>query len=244
MICEDDIDWDVRLKTQLHDFAAGTRALIQPLKDGGYHDPTLPSRDSDPEVEPLEYDLRRENAGITIPPKVSPYGDDWDVLWIGHCGANMARANDKIPKARYVIPNDETVLSWRRRVGLDKKVHEQYPGRDRVIHHAMGPICTFAYAVSLQGARKILYHIGLQDLGLSFDNLLAKFCDHHRCLTSQPAYFSHFRAQGRIDRDSEIQNGDKQKVRHKATSENIRWSVRVNLKELVNGKPPVDQYPD
>ncbi|KAI9718156.1 MAG: hypothetical protein M1828_006788 [Chrysothrix sp. TS-e1954] len=245
LICEDDIDWDIRLKGQLQDFATGTRTLTQPLKDGRYIDPTLASRDSDPKVEPLRYDLGRQDSETTVPPLKSAYGDDWDLLWIGHCGANMARARDRIPKARYVIPNDETVTSWETREGLDKSVREQYPGRDRVIHHAMGPICTFAYGVSLQGARKILYHIGLKDLRLFFDNLLAGFCDHHRCLTSQPSYFSHFRAAGPIGRDSEIQQSNNaHEIRQKATSENIRWSVRVNLKELVNGEPIADQYPD
>jgi hypothetical protein len=51
LIMEDDMDWDVRIKSQLLQVAKGARYL-------------QPSSKMD----------------------VSPYGDDWDVLWLGHCG--------------------------------------------------------------------------------------------------------------------------------------------------------------
>ena len=54
LICEDDVDWDVRLKAQLADFSVASRKL-----SGGAMS---------------ESDAVRSST--------SPYGQDWDLLWL------------------------------------------------------------------------------------------------------------------------------------------------------------------
>lgn len=111
-ILEDDADWDIRIKEQLSDFASSTRALIQPLKyeEGKYADSTYPIPDSTFALaEPLSF----HSLPQTKPPKQTVYGDNWDILWIGHCGMRFPidgmPGSDKISKGRVVRENDNTV---------------------------------------------------------------------------------------------------------------------------------------
>jgi len=52
LILEDDADWGVSLKSQLHTVAEKTRSLGNVARDQRTH---------------------------------SPYGDEWDLLWLGNC---------------------------------------------------------------------------------------------------------------------------------------------------------------
>lgn len=36
---------------------------------------------------------------------LSPYGDDWDVLWVGHCGRTLPENDDRV----FVIPDDPSI---------------------------------------------------------------------------------------------------------------------------------------
>ena len=245
LIMEDDLDWDVRIKAQLSDFSRGVQALTQPLSgSGGYVDPTLETRASAKDVTPLGYDLTPNSAPSTSEPQLSPYGDNWDVLWLGHCGVRFPAPDQTIPKGRYLVSEDETVPSFRHRKTLHEEIQQQYKEHDRIIHHAMGPICTFAYAVSQRGARRILQEIGLQSFHGPYDNLMAGFCDRHTCITSQPQYFNHWRAPGSGDRDSEINGFGNGQFRERGFSENVRFSVRLNIHRLLDGSKELeDQYP-
>ncbi|KAF5869463.1 putative glycosyltransferase family 25 protein [Botrytis fragariae] len=69
---EDDVDWDIRLLTQLPEYAKGVHTLSH---------------------------ISHSH------PKRSPYGNDWDVLWPGHCGDVLPEPNTPL----YMIPNDPTV---------------------------------------------------------------------------------------------------------------------------------------
>ena len=249
LIMEDDLDWDVRIKDQLTDFAAGVRALTQPLKGNPnkYVDPTFVSRKLTRQFEPLGYDLTPSSAPVTAVPTLSPYGDNWDVLWLGHCGVGFSAKQSRIPKGRYIIRNDETVPAYKYFETLSgpmlDEIKAQYKEHTRIIHHAAGPICTFAYAVSQRGARKILQEIGIDSFTGPIDNLLQQFCERHTCLVSQPQYFSTWRAAGHGERDSDLNEFSKGKFREEGFSENIRQSVRLNSHYLIDGRPPYrDQY--
>lgn len=246
LILEDDVDWDMRIKSELFEFAKGVRALTQPLKGSeGYADPTFETRASADEITPLNYDLTPESAPNTIDPITSPYGDHWDLLWVGHCGVRFPRPEQTIPKGRYVIEDDETVLSFEHRNTLHDEIKEQYKDHTRIISHAMGPICTLGYAVSQLGARRILQKIGVDSFTAPVDNLLADFCDHYTCMVSQPQYFNHWRAPGSGDRDSEINDMANGQFREVGYSDNIRQSVRMNSHRILDGASDfVDQWPD
>lgn len=193
LIVEDDIDWSVDIKKQLSEFAAGSRALTQPLAGAApnvaYADPTFLSHDAT--WDPITLDAAAPPK--TLDPLVSPYGDNWDIMWLGHCGARMPSPELDSAKGRYIISDDATVPASQHRHSLNETDKDLYAEHTRVIHHAMGPICTFAYAVSQRGARKIMHRIGLKSFGGPFDNILADFCDRNTCLTTQPELFHHWR---------------------------------------------------
>ncbi|TGJ83237.1 hypothetical protein E0Z10_g5517 [Xylaria hypoxylon] len=219
LILEDDMDWDVRLKTQLKQIAKGARHFMSPGK--------APS---------------------------SPYGDSWDVLWLGHCGEifpEVLPENEGKPKhPKYTILNDQTVPPFGKVTGLVD--FAQYPEFTRWVHVSGGPICSFAYAVSQAGARKVLFDLSIDHLGGPFDNALAGLCRdgasgnldglQAKCLTVTPPVFFHHRAKGPITSDSDIQAITNTDMREKGTTENIRWSARNNLKNMMLGLEIESQF--
>ncbi|KAI1340649.1 glycosyltransferase family 25 protein [Xylariaceae sp. FL0016] len=176
LIMEDDMDWDVRLKPQLERIAQGSRALLP------Y--PTPP----------------QSFLSHTHPPS-SPYGDDWDILWLGHCGELFPELLDEnrgrsaadpglqYMARKFVISDDLTVPSRSRVTGLID--FGNAPEHTRWVHLTGAPICSFAYALSQSGARKVLYDmsVGRDEVEAPFDNTLARLCQ--RSVSSwTPAPFS------------------------------------------------------
>jgi len=204
LIMEDDVDWDVRLLSQMQDFAKGVRSLAEIPETTFQH---------------------------------SPYGDDWDLLWVGHCGEVLPKGDDR----RYVIKDDETVAPKEHQPWL--KALKDYPERTRIIHKAGAPICAFAYAVSARGARKILLALAMdldmKNANLNLDNALAYLCRDGRfdikCYSVQPMLFYHHRPAGAFDKDSDLAGGDKSQVREKGFTDNIIWSARLNLENMIMG---------
>ncbi|KAJ1323903.1 glycosyl transferase family 25 [Microdochium nivale] len=257
LITEDDLDWDIRIHDQLRDFALSSRALIQPLAGSSdtYHDPTYPRpKKNSPETVP---DIDFTKLPETVEPMVSPYGDDWDVLWVGHCGMHFPFKDDvNQPKGRVIHRQDVTVAMKKhlRNIPQPFTLVDDYPQHTRAVHHAEEGVCTLAYAVSLQGARKLIYELGLKDVTDQYDILLRFFCNGaagrrpHRCLTVQPSLFHHFKAKGPKSASSDIDswNGDgDDDFNTKESSEMVRWSVRLNAETLMDGGTVFnDQYPD
>lgn len=138
--------------------------------------------------------------------------------------------------------NDKTVPPFDKITGLvDWK---QYPEFTRFVHVSGAPICTFAYALSQKGARKVLYDLSVDRLAGAFDNALAGLCRdgaagnkdglRAKCITVTPPVFFHHRAKGRISGDSDIQTYENTgQVREKGTTENIVWSARNNIKNML-----------
>lgn len=260
LIMEDDMDWDVRLKPQLELTAAGARAVISSLPDKLF--PTGRSRSTTP---------------------ISPYGDDWDVLWLGHCGEPFPEdlpENKDLPDEdqglqamarHWTILNDATVPPLDKITGIvDFKAH---PERTRWIHVTGAPICSFAYALSQRGARKILYDMSVDKLSGPFDNALAGLCRRAvgswsrmtrgeavegdrgldaKCLSVTPPLFFHHKAKGLVSADSDIQDygggsgeGDDQpppEMRERGSTENIVWSARLNLFNMLAGREMESQW--
>ena len=199
LMMEDDVDWDIRIRSQMQDLAKGVRHLSN--------------------VRANQHQL-------------SPYGDDWDVIWPGHCGEVLPEGDNH----QYIILNDETVAPKAHQPWL--KALKDLPEQTRIIHKTGAPICTFAYAVSTRGAQKILAGLGLKGSGLNFDNALAYFCRDGmldiKCFTVQPMLFFHHRAAGSMNKDSDTVSTESG-VREKGFTENIVWSARLNLEKLLTG---------
>lgn len=127
---------------------------------------------------------------------------------------------------------------------------EKYPEHTRAVHHAQEGVCALAYAVSRQGARKILHELALKPPTDAYDILVRFFCEgaegrtKNTCLTTQPALFHHHRPAGPAGNASDIGNhGDGyNKV---PLTDMVRWSVRLNAQKLMTGDTNyTDQYPD
>ncbi|KAI1117024.1 glycosyltransferase family 25 protein [Nemania sp. NC0429] len=223
LIIEDDMDWDVRLKTQLEQVAEGARAILPSS--------TQPS---------------------------SPYGDAWDVLWLGHCGEifpeTLPENAGKPEHPKYIIHNDETVPPLSKLTGLVE--FGRYPEFTRWVHVSGGPICSFAYALSQSGARKVLLDLSVDHLGGAFDNALAALCRdgasgnadglRAKCISVTPPVFFHHRSKGSVAKDSDIQNAGPDDVpvpvREKGTTENIVWSARNNIRNMMLGLEMENQF--
>jgi len=166
MVFEDDTDWDIRIHSQMQDFARASRLLVQPLPGTSDQmlDPTYPEPGEAQGA--LDFDITKET---TTEPTTSPYGDidRWDIFWLGHCGARFPYLSDKnTPIGRAVILNDVTVPEKQHideQYG-DKQLIQQYPDHTRVVTRAHDNVCTLAYAITLPGARRVLYELGMHKM--------------------------------------------------------------------------------
>lgn len=233
LIFEDDVDWDIRLKPLLQDFARSAIVLQQEPTEG-----------RDPTGGHYEFDSLPQTK-----PTLSPYGDEWDLLWLGHCGMELSGSNE----AKVVHTNDETVPQKEHLRGFDpnrKTPLVNYPHHTRVTTHAHEGTCSLAYAVSQRGARRLLNNIGLQKLDGPFDNMISGWCDGlnfptaGRCFGVIPQLFDHHRSAGPVNKDSDISDPHEGE-REDSYTLNIRWSVRKNIDKLINGQTDYDdQFPD
>ena len=173
----------------------------------------------------------------------SPYGDGWDVLWLGMCHEILPEGDDRV----YIIDNDQSVPQ-RHYLGTDDTdVMQKFPEHARIVHMVGSPYCTFAYAVSFKGAQKLLYALSVKELQGIFDNALSWWCSGHSqdssCVSAQPPYFYQHRFAGGPGKSSDI-NADVP-GREKGETLGIRWSTRLNVEKLIMGqKDYEDSYPD
>ena len=238
LILEDDIDWDVNLKRQLRAFAVGSRWLTSTS-------PPSPAHNFDKEKafsnSTHNLSLLYNDPAISSPYSTSsPYGQNWDILWLGHCGEGT-RADD--PRL-FTILNDPTVPKFSHFInhfgrGFDPAVA---PEHTRFVHASNLPVCTFAYAISYAGAQKLLYFASVGGLLPNpFDVALGEMCRHKtlglECVSVNPALFMNFQKRGPKGFDSDStpggENGEKRK---KDNVDNIVFSVRLNAERLLSGK--------
>lgn len=257
LILEDDVDWDIRLRPQLRNLARSTQSLIQPVAHTHHFaDPSFRS----PESDALPSDMHLDALPVVTPPRDSPYGDGWDLLWLGHCGMQFPTSVGRgaSPRGRVVQLDDPTCPERRHLFSLAPEpflLRDQYPDRTRVVHHARGGSCTLAYAVSQHGARALLHRVGLldsssggktaQDTPDPYDLRVRAFCDgpsdpsapnppRSLCLTVQPPLFNHHRPAGPKTALSDVYDYGAGDVERDA-SDMIRWSTRLNADVLIRG---------
>jgi hypothetical protein len=86
----------------------------------------------------------------------SPYGDDWDLLWLGHCASGVAKDDNR----RFVIRNDPTVPPPKYRTNYGNTPDmSSYENTTRIVFANTGGVCLYAYALSYRGAQKVLSFI-------------------------------------------------------------------------------------
>lgn len=245
MILEDDIDWDIRLKSQLQTISLTTTTYLDILSSQLSHQTII----SHPSVPTFQ-------LGQT-----SPYGSNWDILWLGHCGTDFPAASSHLPLHRIQFPDDTVpspeYLRPHPLANTDDIFNVQHPPHHRVVHAAgAGTVCTQAYAVSRRGAARLLWKFGLETFTTGWDLMLRNWCgglyeldvvgsDRPVCVTVQPPVFvQHYGKGGASDITAP---GGGFINRGKEFSPYVRKSVRVNMGALLRGEGVEgcrDQFPD
>jgi hypothetical protein len=180
LFLEDDVDWDIRLRTaQTSLVSAAMRYLLGSAFS---------------ELDARQY----------------PYGDpsSWDLLYLGHCG-DYWHGMDVDFDDGHVTPEDlkstpHTVFADPSMPGYDglhpftTSLLKNLGIREhtRLVHRSVFPLCTFAYALSRVGARRLLELGGKEPTGpghKAYDILVLHSCRDRglRCWTVNPELFHH-----------------------------------------------------
>lgn len=166
----------------------------------------------------------------------SPYGDDWDMLWLGHCGSSFGKTGTP----RFVIENDPTVPPpWHRsNNNVPDFAAAGYDNSTRVVYVAGGGLCLQSYALSLRGARKVLAHLTTALNFKPIDHGLHFMCHDgsldFKCVAVFPQLWGSHRAAGYMSRDSDISSpGAKGEIRDRGMTFNIVHSVRLNAQQIL-----------
>ncbi|OJJ69854.1 hypothetical protein ASPBRDRAFT_129902 [Aspergillus brasiliensis CBS 101740] len=181
-------------------------------------------------------------------PKTTPYGDDWDILWLGHCGTKCQKNTPF-----YILKNDPTSIPV---YGLPQywagpAVHQLVDNikHNRIICKAAVAVCCSAYAVSFHAAQKILAALSVlpddesmpPGQSVVYDVMLGRLCEsgYLRCISSHPSVFGNWKGAGLPSKASDIQyNYDgprEQKTFEGASFQGLVYSTMNNLGTLLDG---------
>lgn len=204
----------------------------------------------------LKYQMREIAKGTrfllnsTDPNPNSPYGDDWDIIWIGHRSTSEFE-EERYPE-RWVMPNDPTVVPPR--------VRQEYPGAymkywdeghqnddlyTRVLYRAKWGEVTTGYAISLRGALKVIYHQSMLPFDVAVDTGMGHMCGHPEwgsnftCIAPFPRILAPSIPPGSGDKESDIEGhaGDEPETKNNdVSSDYLMYSTRMNIENLLFGK--------
>ncbi|KAJ5619106.1 hypothetical protein N7510_003090 [Penicillium lagena] len=183
----------------------------------------------------------RALQGTTETPTTSPYGDNWDILWLGHCGIEC-----KTDLPVYQTPNDPTVPEprhflpyWRDPPPIER------PDHSRLICTANDGVCTSLYAVSYHGAQRILAALSVNpfglaeeiDIGAQFDVSLGRMCGNGylRCFAPYPSLTGTYRSAGAAGKVSDIHDESGETVGF--ASWGVLYSTMLNVKQILRQEP-------
>lgn len=183
----------------------------------------------------------RALQGTTETPSTSPYGDDWDILWLGHCGIEC-----KTDLPFYQTPHDPTIPEprhflpyWRDPPPIER------PDHARLTCTAKDGVCTNMYAVSYNGAQRILAALSVNpsglaeeiDIGAQFDVSLGRMCGNGylRCFAPYPSLTGAFRPAGSAGKVSDIHDEKGEAVGF--ASWGVLYSTMLNVKQILNREP-------
>src|SRR5256885_3236528 len=175
----------------------------------------------------------------------SPYGDSWDLLWLGHCATKLDPSDNR----RFVIPNDPTVVPPEARTEFEKPDMTNFDDRTRIVHVQSWGSCTAAYAISLRGAEKVLYHESMMPFNNAVDEGFAWMCEslsYFTCVAPFPTLIGVSRPAGPTNRWSDIDHvPDVEHIEEKGYTERIMFSTRQNVARLFRNERVFEsQYPE
>ncbi|KAH8600700.1 hypothetical protein B0O99DRAFT_287006 [Bisporella sp. PMI_857] len=175
----------------------------------------------------------------------SPYGDGWDVMSLGHCGiGNRPHKNQYY----WVTDHDPTIPNEKGNRGKPNTTPRALSGpHKRLVFDMRSLQCTLAYAISLQGAQRVIYD--QQMVRANFIDLaLSSFCKRSSygrkaCLGVYPQIFGMYTPAGDSAKTSD--RVEKTGTNKHAFSRQLVFSTMMNLENLLRGETVVHaQYPE
>jgi len=186
LIMEDDVDWDIRLRTsQIPRAAAAQRALMPPAEEEHFWG----------------------------------HPQDWELLYLGHCGDYFTTVDGKqvgvgvvhpetLEKVAHVLYKDETMPD-------PTDIHPftasllmafNIPAKTRMVHRSRFPLCTFGYAITRSTAKRLIEDLApaKEEAGRwkhAYDISILEACRDKglRCYTVTPELFHHMEGTSLID---------------------------------------------
>ncbi|KAF2126863.1 glycosyltransferase family 25 protein [Dothidotthia symphoricarpi CBS 119687] len=141
LILEDDVDWDIRLRSVQIPLAASAARQLLPSKRVANHG--------------------RDHAQY--------WGDHdaWDLLYLGHCGDYFEEVTEEGPTGKvhfnlssmpHVLYKDETLPDRSNLHPFTQSLFGalQLPAQSRLLHRSKFPLCSFGYAVTRPAAMRLL----------------------------------------------------------------------------------------
>ena len=218
LILESDADWDLRIKEVMAPLATGIRTLVDWPFTAAHH---------------------------LASPLVQPYGDTWDIIWIGHCGSN------RDGNVRAYTWNDTTVPPENREFVFDIGLTgEQHVPGTRSVYQFGRTTCSTGYAVSHEGAKKLVEYFKNtnENVDLQLSGVCARRVDM-TCLGVWPQVVTAADTKSNIDHsgkgdsaggkkqdDDDDDDDDQEKKKGEivvSAGPAIQYSARVNAKEIM-----------
>ncbi|KAL4924203.1 glycosyltransferase family 25 protein [Aspergillus undulatus] len=161
--------------------------------------------------------VMEDDADWDVTATESPYGDDWDVLWLGHCGIEC-----KTDRPYVLTPNDPTILSpnhflpyWRDPPPLER------PDNSRLTCAISDGVCSIVYA------------------SRQFDVSLGRLCGsgYLRCFAPYPSLTGGYKAAGSAAKGSGINGPEgKEGAFEPPFSHGVMYSTMLNINRLLAGR--------
>ncbi|KAI9371062.1 hypothetical protein BJX61DRAFT_535106 [Aspergillus egyptiacus] len=167
--------------------------------------------------------------------EAAPFGRAWDVLWVGLCAETWDKTFDT------VFVDDRTAPPAHLYNGLAKAPVDRLPPGQRAVFYSGAPICTFAYALTREGAKNVLMDLGAGK-DEAFDISLMNGCRERNltCISVLPELFHHHIPSPKLGGTGSIVNGGDEEtnnsdvVEEMGYTENILESARCHA---IWGKP-------
>ncbi|KAF7865729.1 hypothetical protein EAF04_005895 [Stromatinia cepivora] len=160
----------------------------------------------------------------TVHSPEQPFGNAWDLLWVGHCG-------DAIPSNTIALHDATLPTTAGYRENDGRYIILATAPQMRFVHETKTPLCTYAYAVTLSAAKKIHTYSqnGVEDI-ITTD--LKRWCQAGflRCVTVNPELFHHHKKAGKVTSEIAVLEGwdDLSAPWEVDFTANIRYSARCN----------------
>lgn len=235
LILEDDVDWDIRLRSAQIPLAASAFRQLLP-----------PQRSSHP--------FRHVYSHHT---QYWGNHDAWDLLYLGHCGDYFEpigpqglhlTGNYNLTAMPHIIYNDTTLpqhsdLHLYTQMLMDKL---GVPPQSRFFHRSRLPLCSFGYAVTRSAARRLLEDLAPPKLAehgaRAFDVALLESCRKGRDTPSQSEPPAHPKAE---QRDLPPSPGLRcwtlnSELFHHMPGQSLIGEIGAKVGQGAGGMPPID----